>query len=280
MSGLKLFLLTSAKDDFKYCQHFPLNFKDKYIISELVIISKHFKKCGKGTLINEKKIFYYRTYFPRNEMDKRKKKMFLLFYCDNTYKEKNIEDFTKEIFSLLERSSSFDKNNLGKETNSQINKLFKKYKNINEYKFISNINDLSLSEDDTNQRSITFDKIKKEEEKEEVVETNRKESWEGREEIVHKKRKRIDSRFYFSYQGNKKKLYGRSSETSNKRGLEMIKSVGNDTELTLLFTQDDAHNYWKKVYPWRNLKKFDMILCFFLFLFIFWVCPFLLVHLK
>lgn len=278
MAGLKLLIITSAQDNYFFYQHFPTNFNDRYILSELVLISKHFKKCGKGVLINENKYFYYKTYFPEDEHDPLKKKLFLLYYCDSTYKQKHIDDFSTEIFSLLDDVSNFERDNLTRQIKSPISKLFDKYQNLNRFIYVSNMNDLSLSEDNYI-RSVTYEKIKKvDDSRGSELSERGDDSLYGRERKMSQ-RKRIDSRFYFSYQGSKKKMYRKSLDSHNN-GLDMIKSVGADTELTLLFKQDDAINYWTKIKPWRTIKKIDISLCFFLFLAVFWGFPVLLYYLN
>ena len=64
MSGLDSLLLTGIDDEFPLTKFFPLNYKNQNALTELLILTKSFKNCGKGSLQNKNKIFYYRTYIP------------------------------------------------------------------------------------------------------------------------------------------------------------------------------------------------------------------------
>ena len=64
MSGLNSLLITGIDDVIPFTKFFPLNYENKNALTELLILSKSFKNCGKGSLQNKNKIFYYRTYIP------------------------------------------------------------------------------------------------------------------------------------------------------------------------------------------------------------------------
>ena len=131
MSGLKVLLMTSAQDDFHFYHYFPQSYEQPYKVNELLLYSNYFKNCGKGCLISKDKIYFYKTFKPDMEsnLNKNKKKIFLFFYCDSDYKQKYIDEFTNNIFELLELDV-FDENNLKKKIADAINDLFDIYKNI------------------------------------------------------------------------------------------------------------------------------------------------------
>lgn len=131
MAELKILLMTSIDDEFQFSKYFPEIYESSYIITELLILTKYFKKCGKGCLLSKDKIYFYKTFVPNteNSINKNKGKIFLLFYCDSTYKQKYIDEFTINIFDLLEKDV-FEDNKLKTNISKAINELFDIYKNI------------------------------------------------------------------------------------------------------------------------------------------------------
>ena len=148
MSGLRTLLITSIDDEIPLTKFFPLDFTDQKALTELLIISENFKKCGKGSLQYKNKIFYYRTYIPtlpQNDENSvsmesysdyfiysyntNKKKFFLLFLCDLNYKIKNIDNLTNEIFEVLD-NNAFEGHKIKSASSNQINSLFNQYKKL------------------------------------------------------------------------------------------------------------------------------------------------------
>ena len=129
--SIQVLLMKSVEEEFPFMQYFPNSYEKSYIITELLILSKIFKNCGKGCLINKDKIYFYKTYIPNmeNMINKTKRKILLLFYCESSYKQKYIDEFTNNIFDLLERDV-FENNKLKNNITKTINDLFEIYKNI------------------------------------------------------------------------------------------------------------------------------------------------------
>ena len=145
MSQLNALLISSIEYALPINIYFPSNYKDKSSITDLLIISNHFKNCGKGSIQHNNKLFYYRTYIPNLSgeqeseslsnsysdyfifsLDCNKNKFFLLFYCDHNYSKKYLDNLTNEIFEILDKGA-FDGNQLKNNSREQINNLFERY---------------------------------------------------------------------------------------------------------------------------------------------------------
>ena len=97
---LEAFLLTWIDNLIPITKIFPQFYSNKKNLAELLIITKSFIDCGKGSLQHKNKIFYYRTYLQSRDDDSNSneiitsssvlniKKVFLLFLCDVNYKKK------------------------------------------------------------------------------------------------------------------------------------------------------------------------------------------------
>ena len=152
MPELKALLMTNIQDSVPLTQYFPLNYNDDKSITELLIISKHFKNCGKGILVHNKNLYYYKTYIPQIKdikdnntdnpslsqsysdyflynLDCNKKKFFILIYCDLNYKEKNIDNLINDIFAIFDEGA-FDGHELKKNSRDKINSIFKEYQKL------------------------------------------------------------------------------------------------------------------------------------------------------
>lgn len=155
MSGLNALLMTSIQDYLPLTQYFPLIYDDNKSITELLIIAKHFKNCGKGIIQHKNKLFYYKTYIPnipnikdnnnnsKNKsnsslsqsysdyfiysLDCNKKRFFLLFYCDLNYKQKDIDNLVDEIFEILDKGA-FEGHKLSKLLEKKLIKFLKDIK--------------------------------------------------------------------------------------------------------------------------------------------------------
>jgi len=168
MSQLNALLISSIDYSLPINLYFPSNYQDKKSITDLLIISNHFKNCGKGSIQHNNKLFYYRTYIPNvpgeqeNEsisnsysdyfifsLDCNKNKYFLLFYCDLNYSKISLDKLTNEIFEILDKGA-FDGNQLKNNSREQINNLFEKYQKqspkFGENNLLENIGD-NLSEE-------------------------------------------------------------------------------------------------------------------------------------
>lgn len=127
MAEIKLFLLSSIENELNINQFFPSDYNDQETLAELLKVSKHFKKCGDGCLQTKDFIYYYKTFIPLIKMDQN---LFLLFYCTNSYNEKNIDSLCEEIFQILDDDPIEDMK-LKKSAKTEINTVFLKYKNLN-----------------------------------------------------------------------------------------------------------------------------------------------------
>ena len=132
MASLEAFLLTWVDELIPITKVFPQGYSNKKNLAELLIITKSFLQCGKGTIQHKNKLFYYRTYIPalisnEESISKRSslsdffdfsynsgnKKVFILFLCDINYKRKDIDTLTKKICEILDEGA-FDKQDLKK----------------------------------------------------------------------------------------------------------------------------------------------------------------------
>ena len=164
MPKLEAFLLTWVEDLLPITKYFPLGYSNKKNLAELVIVTRSFLQCGKGTLQHKNKLFFYRTYIPSNTGDAisskkssfsdfftssdnpNNKKVFILFLCDINYKKKDIDSLTKQIYEILDKDA-FDKQDLKKETSRRINFLYEQYQNLesNNTKYIQ-LSDINTNE--------------------------------------------------------------------------------------------------------------------------------------
>ena len=164
MPKLEAFLLTWVEDLLPITKYFPLGYANKKNLAELVIVTRSFLQCGKGTLQHKNKLFFYRTYIPSNTGDAssskkssfsdffsnsdnpNNKKVFILFLCDINYKKKDIDSLTKQIYQILDKDA-FDKQDLKKETSRRINFLYEQYQNLesNNTKYIQ-LSDINTNE--------------------------------------------------------------------------------------------------------------------------------------
>ena len=126
MAEIKLFLLTSIENDLNINQFFPSDYNDQNTISELLNVSKHFKKCGDGCLQTKDFIYYYKTFIP---LVKNEQNLFLLFYCTNSYSEKNIDRLCEDLFQILD-DEPIEELELKETAKNAINDVFLNYKNL------------------------------------------------------------------------------------------------------------------------------------------------------
>lgn len=257
MSGLEILLMTGIDDEFPFTKFFPLDYSDKKILAELLIIAENFKHCGKGRLQHKNKIFYYRTYTPtlptyddnsKSESksfsdfyvysyDCSKKKFFFIFSCDLNYKPKDIDNFTDEIFEVLDKGA-FDGHELKKDVTLQINNLFEKYKklfpNLSSYNQLTEFNAINNSIDSIGDNNS-------------IGSINKKYS------IT---KKRIDPRM---------NIIKRKKDTNDNASVDIddlttIKE--DDTDLSIMFKQNlDDNLYLPQVKKWKTIKIVNIILC-------------------
>jgi len=251
MSGLNSLLLTGIDDEIPLTKFFPLNYENISALTELLILSKSFKNCGKGSLQNKNKIFYYRTYIPTLPVqddnnssvshsfsdyyvysyDCNNKKFFLMFYCDLNYKKKDIDSLTSKIMKVLD-NNAFEGHDLKREASNQINSLFEQYQKLSPN--LGKLNQLTEvaindSTDSINNASIDDNRSSK--------------------SLISKKR--IDSRLIFPKKKRKK-----TDVSVDIDDLTTIKE--DDSDLSIMFKNnldDDINlpqiNKWKTIQMWN-----------------------------
>ena len=246
MSGLQVLLMIGCQDDFPFFQYFPRSYEQPHIINELLIISRFFKNYGKGCLLNKNKIYFYKTYIPNadNNIINTNKKIFLLFLCDTYYKKKYIDEFTINIFNLLEKDV-FENNKLKRNIENTINDLFDIYKTINNkediyQEYVKNLMNSVMEDNNSRENNTSFD-------------------------IDTLTRKRIDSEFI-------RKSESLKSIRNNSRimeNIEMVKITENDTDLAMMFKTDKYNHYSMKMRLYKKIKIINIIIFSIIGLFIF-----------
>ena len=232
--SIKVLLMKSVEEEFPFMQYFPDSYEKSYIITELLILSKIFKNCGKGCLINKDKIYFYKTYIPNmeNMINKTKRKILLLFYCESSYKQKYIDEFTNNIFDLLERDV-FENNKLKNNITKTINDLFEIYKNIKNKdeiygEYVSNIMKNSMEElNDRDNALIKSDSLNT--------------------------RRRIDSRFIRNRESSLMSIKA-DYKPPLSENIEMIKISEYDSDLTMIFKGDKYNYFYNKMKVIRKIK--------------------------
>jgi hypothetical protein len=230
--------MKSIEEEFPFMQYFPISYEKSYIINELLILSKIFKNCGKGCLINKDKIYFYKTYIPNmeNMINKTKRKILLLFYCESSYKQKYIDEFTNNIFDLLEKDV-FENNKLKKNITKTINDLFDIYKNIKNKdeiygEYVSNIMKNSMEElNDRDNALIKSDSLNT--------------------------RRRIDSRFIRNRESSLMSIKADYKPPLSDNN-EMIKISEYDSDLTLIFKGDKYNYFYNKMKVIRKIKLINI----------------------
>ena len=238
MSELQILLMMNVDNEHQFIEYFPQVYEQPYKINELMILSKFFKNCGKGCLLNKDKIYFYKTYFTKMEKNliKNKSKIFLLFCCDSHYNQKYIDEFTNNIFDLLEEEY-FENNKLKNSTSKAINDLFEIYKDIKNkeeiYKeYVKNIVKKALNKDNENDIIINN----------EILTT----------------RRRIDSRF-FKQNDSSLLSIKRDSTICLIENIEMAKITENDTDLTMIF-KADSNKYYMNLKLYKKIKTYNIII--------------------
>ena len=239
MSGLEVLLMVSTQDDSQFLQYFPINFEKPYLINELLLISKFFKKCGKGSLLSKDKLYYYSTYTPNLDTNTSQnvKRIFLLFYCNSSYQKKYLEEFTNNIFNLLDLEI-IQENKLKQKTSKKINDLFDIYKNIKNkeeiYKeYVKNIMKIEANENIlSNNTSLDSDNPSF--------------------------RKRVDSRIYRSRENSLMTIKGGNKSTIIE-DIEMIKMTGSVNDLTIMFKEDKFSFYNMKLKKYNKIRIINFI---------------------
>jgi hypothetical protein len=232
--------MKSVEEEFPFVQYFSNSYEKSYIITELLILSKIFQNCGKGCLINKDKIYFYKTYIPNmeNMINKTKRKILLLFYCESSYKQKYIDEFTNNIFDLLGKDA-FEENKLKNNISNTIDDLFDIYQNVKNkeeiyYEYVKNImKNIDSNNNDSNNSSM---------------------------ESCLSLRKRIDSEF-FKKRDEKSLMSIRGLNNSDlMENIEMVKITESDSDLTVMFKANKFNYYSMKMKKLKKIKIINIII--------------------
>ena len=267
MASLEAFLLTWVDELIPITKVFPQGYSNKKNLAELLIITKSFLQCGKGTIQHKNKLFYYRTYIPalisnEESISKRSslsdffdfsynsgnKKVFILFLCDINYKRKDIDTLTKKICEILEEGA-FDKQDLKKDYKRKINFLYEQYQNLeaNSGQYIQ-MNEININNNSINEINTNDNKNK----------NNSSDSTE--KDIMINQNTTNNSRIIWS-KANKSKSQMGSIDIND---LTTIKE--SDSDLSIIFKQSlDENLNITQMKKMKTIKKLNIILCSVLF---------------
>ena len=247
MSGLKVLLMTNVSDEISFTQYFPINYSKKNIITELLIITKNFNKCNKGSLQHKNSLYYYVTYIPQSyrnraytnistisTTNKNIEKFFILFYCDKSYKKSHIDNFILELFEILDHGA-IQANTLKEDQKFKINELFKKYQSFS--KMITEINSISNSFDNEESKD------------KETISTSSK----TRNNTIMSTQ--IECK-YFPLLDDKKTV---GQIVVDQNDLTVVNN--NDTDLSLLFKGNTLGPQLPKFKQWKKIKYINIALC-------------------
>ena len=265
---LEAFLLTWIDNLIPITKCFPQFYSNKKNLAELIIITKSFIDCGKGSLQHKDKIFYYRTYLSSQGRDDESnsneiitnsshiniKKVFLLFLCDINYKKKDIDSLTKKIYEILDEDA-FDDKDLKEDSTRKINFLFEQYQNlrINSEQLIP-LNDIKNINDNLKENLI---------EKNNINNNNINNIINSSDDTINYKevKRRASSRIIWS-KINKNKTSQLGSIDIND--LTSIKE--SESDLSIMLKQSlDQNLSFSKMKKMKSIKKINMILCIILF---------------
>lgn len=232
MPGLEVLLMVSIQDDSQFLQYFPKNYEKPYIINELLLITKFFKKCGKGCLLSKDNYYFYYTYTSSYDpnISKSQKRIFLLFYCESFYKQKYLEEFTNNIFILLD-NEIIQENKLKKKISNQINDLFDIYKNINNKENIYHEYVKNIMKADTDENNLSNNT-----------------SLDSEDSL----RKRIRENSLMTIKGGNK--------STIIEDIEMVKMSERATDLTIIFKEDKFSFFYLNMKKYKKIRIINIII--------------------
>ena len=265
MPKLEAFLLTWVEDLLPITKYFPLGYANKKNLAELVIVTRSFLQCGKGTLQHKNKLFFYRTYIPSNTCEAtsskkssfsdffsnsdnpNNKKVFILFLCDINYKKKDIDSLTKQIYEILDKDA-FDKQDLKKETSRRINFLYEQYQNLES----NNTKYIQLSDINTNEIKTEINNNINNNNEYNSLDTDN------------------DNNNIINRTGTSRIIWSKIDRSKSNLGsidindLTTIKE--NDSDLSIIFKQNlDENLNLSQMKKMKTIKKVNIILCSVLF---------------
>ncbi len=266
MPILEAFLLTWVDELIPITKVFPQGYSNKKNLAELLIITKSYLQCGKGSIQHKNKFSYYRKYIPTlisneesiskksvtdffdSSNNSENKKVFILFLCDNNYKKKDIDSLTKKICEILDEGA-FDKQDLKKDYTRKINFLYEQYQNLeaNSGQYIQ-MNEININNNSINEINTNDNKNK----------NNSSDSTE--KDIMINQNTTNNSRIIWS-KANKSKSQMGSIDINE---LTTIKE--SDSDLSIIFKQSlDENLNITQMKKMKTIKKLNIILCSVLF---------------
>lgn len=268
---LEALLLTWIDNLIPITKIFPQFYSNKKNLAELLIITKSFIDCGKGSLQHKNKIFYYRTYLQSRDDDSNSneiitsssvlniKKVFLLFLCDVNYKKKDIDTLTKQIYEILDQGA-FDSKDLKVDSSRKLNFLFEQYRNNTEnISLLIPLNDIKGSNDDLKE-SLIENNINNNN----IINTNINNNIINSSEDsfnIDDTLKRASSRIIWS-KVNKNKSSPLGSIDIN----DLTSIKGSETDLSIMLKQGSDENIsFSKMKKMKSIKKINIVLCIILF---------------
>ncbi len=268
---LEAFLLTWIDNSIPITKIFPQFYSNKKNLAELLIITKSFIDCGKGSLQHKNKIFYYRTYLQSRDDDSNSneiitsssalniKKVFLLFLCDVNYKKKDIDTLTKQIYEILDQGA-FDSKDLKVDSSRKLNFLFEQYRNnTGNISLLIPLNDIKGSNDNLKE-SLIENNINNNN----IINTNINNNIINSSEDsfnIDDTLKRASSRIIWS-KVNKNKSSPLGSIDIN----DLTSIKGSETDLSIMLKQGSDENIsFSKMKKMKSIKKINIVLCIILF---------------
>ena len=244
MAEIKLFLLSSMNEnEHSINQFFPLDFHDEASSSEVLKIKKIFKKCGDGCLQTKDYKYFYKTFITLMNSEQN---LFLIFYCTNSYSEKNIDKLCEELFIILDEEPIED-GEFKNTTKNEINQLFLKFKRLNN----NNYENINISLFGTSQR---------------VTKKNVMDFCDEKSDVSSiKKYKRGDPRFY-SYFIRKPNSRNESSMFSDSNVFKTCSFEDDSGVSARKFNTDENIEKWRKVK--KNYLIFSVILSIITYIFL------------
>ena len=253
MAEIKLFLLSSIDENELNINHFfPSENNDQATLNELLNVNKHFKKCGDGCLQTKDFKYYYKTFIPLIKNDNN---LFLLFYCTNSYSEKNIDKLCEELFQILDDDPIEDME-LKMSAKSAINDVFLKYQHLN---------------CDIDQSLFEYEpKLKK---KLSLNESSSEEKWDNSSSVIYSNsNRRGDPRFY-SYIIHKQDTRNDSDIFSDSNIFRNGSFDESGLNVTNKFNDNTTNENFEK---WKKVKKNYMIFSLVLSIITYFLFPLLL----
>lgn len=257
---LKMITIVGINDE-AINEHFPLNSKSKDVINEMSLISKCFKKQGRGSIQTKDNLYFYRTYTQEISNNEEDEKIFILMYTDSKYPSDIANKCLDEIIATFSEKS-FELSALSKETKNEINNIFKTYEDGNNSKLFL-------------RKTESQSQIKKMDKSDDNVEGTLSLSYEA--ELKKAKQSSKNKEIKIERESNNNPIFnlGEESEIKVENSQTNIRSseIENDVDMTAMFLQENT--VLIKVKRWRKIKVLYIIICIILALLAYALIPIL-----